>query len=230
VLRGVERLEIGNANVHDVRRHRSHHNAPIRPHNLDVDLVSELKFLAEGSTPSVFVFTMYEKLLNYAQGFERNEAFRKEMDIPYGKALLRLDPTSRCHAWWGSGKSPFKSYEHPSHSHSGWHPSEDHPVEHYLEVASAASKSNNIEEFLKGRKEVLDYFERYVYSMFFSRWNNEQAQTCDPLGTEHCIVLLLNKRKTIPANRAIPARYRRIYKAGKGSRRYILDDRKGLLL
>ena len=50
------------------------------------------------------------------------------------------------------GRSIFKSY----HKTGGEH----HPVEHYLEVASAASESNNVEEFLKARREVLDYLER----------------------------------------------------------------------
>jgi hypothetical protein len=35
-----------------------------------------------------------------------------------------------------------------------------HPVEHFLELASAATESNNVKEFLKARKEVLDYLER----------------------------------------------------------------------
>jgi hypothetical protein len=157
MLRGVEKLEIGTADIDDLSRYpdNTHTNNPIQPHDLDLDLVSEFKSLAEGNAPIAYVFKMYGRLLSYAQTFERNPTFREEMDAPYGDTRARFNPKNRgqfLDYHYRGGRSIFKSY----HKTGGEH----HPVEHYLEVASAASESNNVEEFLKAQREVLDYLER----------------------------------------------------------------------
>jgi hypothetical protein len=82
------------------------------------------------------------------------------MDAPYGDARARFIPENGgqfIDYHRHSDKSLFKCY----HKICGEH----HPVEHYLEVASAASEIHSMEEFLKARWEVLDYLERYVCSM-----------------------------------------------------------------
>jgi hypothetical protein len=155
LLRGVKRLEIGNADPQDLAQSQDTVNDPIRPHLLDLDLISELKSVSEGVTPIFYVFRMYGKLVSYAQAFERNATFREKMDATFDDALARLNPESREQSGrpvYNYSKSLFKSYNRMVSFY--------HPVERFLELASAATESNNVKEFLKARKEVLDYLER----------------------------------------------------------------------
>jgi hypothetical protein len=155
LLRGVKRLEIGNADPQDLAQSQDTFNDLIRPHLLDLDLISELKSVSEGVTPIFYVFRMYGKLVSYAQAFERNATFREKMDATFDDALARLNPESREQSGrpvYNYSKSLFKSYNRMVSFY--------HPVERFLELASAATESNNVKEFLKARKEVLDYLER----------------------------------------------------------------------
>jgi hypothetical protein len=155
LLRGVKKLEIGNADPEDLSKSQDTFNDPIRPHLLDLDLVSELESVAEEVTPIFYVFRMYGKLVSYAQAFERNATFREEMDASFHDALARLNPEIREQFGgrvYNYSKSLFKSQNRMDSLY--------HPVERFLELASAATESNSVKEFLKARKEVLDYLER----------------------------------------------------------------------
>jgi hypothetical protein len=155
LLRGVKKLEIRNADPEDLAQGQDTFNDPIQPHFVDLDLVSELKSVAEGVTPILYVFGMYSKLVSYAQAFERNATFREEMDAPFNESVARQNSETReglrrsVHSY---SKSLFKSHNRIDSMY--------HPVERFLERASAATESSNVKEFLKERKEVLDYLER----------------------------------------------------------------------
>lgn len=126
------------------------------------ELISNLKLIVEGNTPTELAFKMHGKLLKYAQAFERHEEFQKDMDLLFGVAgqtvrhrdamiLLRSQ-----HEEWlehtddnleNSSRNPYKLMPYY------------HPMEDALERATKASDYQNVASFKKWRKRVLDELE-----------------------------------------------------------------------
>jgi hypothetical protein len=118
---------------------------PLVSNNIPQELKVSLKTLVEGDTPIKYVFMMYEKLLEYAQAFERNPRFRSEMSPVWGLARRNRDEGGR-RGFAAREYNPFK--QHPLH-----------PVEMNLEMASIASEDNDADAFKQARSAVLEYLE-----------------------------------------------------------------------
>lgn len=116
--------------------------------NLDYDM-RHLTRLVTGCSPVVRVFLMHEKLLAYAQAFERYEPFKHDMDPKWGVARETL------REWddFPATQMPNQGLRNPFLLRP------KHPVEIGLMMASVASENDDVASFLIARKEVFLYLE-----------------------------------------------------------------------
>ena len=116
------------------------------PIHFDLGFLSaSMKLLVEGHSTCERVFLMHQRLVDYAQAFERYEPFRSGMQFSVGKTKkLRHDRQEE--PWNAPRDHPFKQ-------------TPLHPVEEGLEPASIASDANDLLEFQIQRKIVLEYLE-----------------------------------------------------------------------
>jgi hypothetical protein len=79
MLRNIHKLEFAAVKGDDIPSYNSLPSALASrpsPHSLDPELVTELKSLVKGKSKVVHVWKMYERLVTYAQAFERNPVFK----------------------------------------------------------------------------------------------------------------------------------------------------------
>ncbi|KAF4617086.1 hypothetical protein G7Y89_g15064 [Cudoniella acicularis] len=107
---------------------------------------AELKRIIEYDTPVDHVFEMYDKLLCYAQAFERHPRFRNDMaSIPCRRPAVITFGSRRPNV--------------PSTTLNPYQFECFHPVESNLHLAKEASNGNEISTFKNYRKEVLQFLE-----------------------------------------------------------------------
>jgi hypothetical protein len=143
MLRNIASLKIGEVERSDLP-FRDDPSQPLVSNNIPQELKASLKTLVEGDTPIKYVFMMYEKLLEYAQAFERHPRFKAEMSPVWG--LARRNRTQRERLVYSREHNPFKQVPF-------------HPVEMNLELASIASEANDADAFKQARSAVLEYLE-----------------------------------------------------------------------
>ncbi|KAH8767733.1 hypothetical protein F5882DRAFT_302853, partial [Hyaloscypha sp. PMI_1271] len=144
MLRNIASLKIGEVERSDLP-FRVDPSQPLVSNNIPQELKVSLKTLVEGDTPVKYVFMMYEKLLEYAQAFERHPRFKAEMSPVWG--LARRNRNQRA-------KLVYSSREHNPFKQDPFH-----PVEMNLELASIASEANDADAFKQARSAVLEYLE-----------------------------------------------------------------------
>ncbi|KAE9373634.1 hypothetical protein N431DRAFT_337959 [Stipitochalara longipes BDJ] len=155
MLRGIPNLEFGVVSGNDlplfdgVKMPKASHIEHI---HLGPLLEAKIKSLVQGDSKVIHLWKMYDKLVAYAQTFERNSDFKAAMKSEYGEARKRLDPprkapldSSRDYPWFRRGL--FKSGP------------VFHPVEDMLEHASFASEISDKKKFKAARQAVLEYLE-----------------------------------------------------------------------
>lgn len=101
----------------------------------------ELKCTIESDTPADRIVEMYEKLLDYAQSFERNEYIQERMTTAawrYRNGTYETQLTQNIllplNMYQRASINPFKTVI-------------PHPVEHGLQLAKYASDENDLEKF-----------------------------------------------------------------------------------
>jgi hypothetical protein len=110
------------------------------------DLGSDIKAITEGNGPVFRVCEMYCTLLTYAQTFERHDTFRDDMARQRSNPGVHLEQP-----WTGwSAQEPDELYSNPF---------SEHPVECVLRTAKATSDSNEIGEFQRHRRIILECLE-----------------------------------------------------------------------
>lgn len=144
MLRNIASLKIGEVEGSDLPSTYDP-SQPLVSNNIPQELKVSLRTLVAGNTPINYVFRMYEKLLEYAQAFERNPRFRAEMNPAWGAARRNRDERAR-RVFASREFNPFK--QEPFH-----------PVETNLEMASIASEDNDADAFKQARSAVLEYLE-----------------------------------------------------------------------
>ncbi|CZR65104.1 uncharacterized protein PAC_15004 [Phialocephala subalpina] len=126
------------------------HDSLVRPPELPWELISKLKCLVQHvedktPTPVVLVFKMYNRLLPYAQAFERNDNFRAAMEPWYGHVRkAQIEGWGLFQGGWVSdARSMFKSELAIG------------PVEYHLVQAASASEENNLAAFISSRYSII---------------------------------------------------------------------------
>jgi hypothetical protein len=151
VLRNVSKLEFGAVTGDDIPIYQNlwlRPFEPIAPYPLEPELEVELKTLVEGNSAVVHVWKMFERLVTYAQTFERNHIFKAEMKPAYGAAReSSARETLESFVDSRSVLSPFKQGQ------------VIHFVENMLEHASIESDVYHLEEFKATREKVLGFLE-----------------------------------------------------------------------
>lgn len=106
ILRNIENFELKIAEKMDLPRGhwcRRHRKRGGNAATLDLTKLRYLKGVLEGSSPVERVDKMFSGLVTYAQAFERNGAFKEEMNPGYGEAICRR----RCRAWRDAQRTLF---------------------------------------------------------------------------------------------------------------------------
>jgi hypothetical protein len=101
MLRNIYKLEFAAVEGDDIPTYNPPPDAlssTPSPLSLDPELVAELKSLVEGKSKVVHVWKTYERLVTYAQGFERNLVFKAAMKSGYGEARRRVDLRMTAHS------------------------------------------------------------------------------------------------------------------------------------
>jgi hypothetical protein len=168
ILRNIGRFTVEGARWTEVRcllpertESSDRRPTPAKPfHDIAPKLWMGLKALIEGNSPVKPMFLMFEKLIAYAQAFERNKVCRDEMRMPFGtrksarekhrsmlssgSTALGYDPEAYLDYWHGifdvtQSKSPF----------------ECSPIEEGLKLAQIASEENNVAAFRMQRGKLI---------------------------------------------------------------------------
>jgi len=158
ILRNLKSLTITQAWFDDLEvRDPASDISQVTPHEIPEDLIAQLRSDTRGSQPIVHVFKMYQRLVIYAQAFERNGIFRAEMDPEWGTAWIRqmfekrgrMNQNMRSHSLGAIfSKLSFFKWEGTLH-----------PVERNLELASISSATNDYDGFKIARRTVLHSLE-----------------------------------------------------------------------
>jgi hypothetical protein len=123
-----------------------------RFHDIAPKLWMGLKALMEGNSPVKPMFLMFEKLIAYAQAFERNKVCRDEMRMPFGtrKSAIEKHRSTLSSGLTSLGYAPEAYLDHwrgildVTQSNS---PFEYSPIEEGLKLAQIASEENNVAAF-----------------------------------------------------------------------------------
>ncbi|KAE8447264.1 hypothetical protein EG329_010958 [Mollisiaceae sp. DMI_Dod_QoI] len=118
----------------------------IEPYNIPEVFIQELTELVQGTSIPRLIFKMFECLLAYAQTFERNPYFQKQMRPEWGvrqQVLMR------------ENIRPHGDIVHNPYTHGPLH-----LVELGLKWASMAAERDDIDMFLQARNDTLEYLER----------------------------------------------------------------------
>ncbi|CZR65105.1 uncharacterized protein PAC_15005 [Phialocephala subalpina] len=147
LLRNVQHLEISQANMvpwshADSIRNDDGRSAPILPSQL----ISKIKTVVQGNSLPTHVFKKYDRIVPYAQAFERNKGFAARMKPDYF--------SFRTSDW-----SKFDNRGSRSYPNSPFKRGEIHPVENALEFAAFASEANDMALFKTSRQTVIDFLE-----------------------------------------------------------------------
>jgi hypothetical protein len=114
------------------------------PHHIAPKLKSDLMSSAQGVSPVVLVFKMYEKLASYARSFERCERFRKEMSVSYSDLVHGIS---------------YPRKDNDRRPEELLNPFTHHPIEGMLQTANRQSIDHEPDAFMKTRKDLLQYLE-----------------------------------------------------------------------
>jgi hypothetical protein len=89
LLRNVKEIKLGELPVNELSIYRpTERESSPSPHDFPASFLENMKSLVESSEPVKRVWKMYEKLLKYAQAFERNDRFRANMEPAWGAGAL----------------------------------------------------------------------------------------------------------------------------------------------
>ncbi|KAH6723735.1 hypothetical protein BKA61DRAFT_686504 [Leptodontidium sp. MPI-SDFR-AT-0119] len=155
LLRNIPRFQLGELEKVDVPD-TARSSVPVQSIAIRPEYREDLTRLVQGNSHSLRVFEIYEKLLAYAQSFERHRPFSVYMDSKWGRARDQhgarlLGPEDIWYRAYQKKFDPLKA--HPFKKFLR------HPVEMNLEIASLASEDNDLESFRSARKAVIQYLE-----------------------------------------------------------------------
>ncbi|KAF4625730.1 hypothetical protein G7Y89_g12437 [Cudoniella acicularis] len=146
IVRDVSKVSIGAdpcGKQYDGINHPNVHKY-MRLGTLSQERLEHYKSIIQGSSPANLTFKMHEKLVSYAQAFERHVAFKAAMDPPFHEIyLLHIALT----------------FENLKRQSSNPFIKNGHPVEVALIQASRSTLNDSEEEFLEARTAVLEYLE-----------------------------------------------------------------------
>ena len=122
---------------------------------IDQKYSQDLQVLVQGNSQAMRVFKMHERLLAYAQSFERHEPFKKAMEADWGEARHLRDMRQNFKELlpWDGLKCSTEYTKKSFNSHYL------HPVESNIEIADIASEDNDPIAFRAARKLVVEFLE-----------------------------------------------------------------------
>ncbi|KAE9373633.1 hypothetical protein N431DRAFT_465912 [Stipitochalara longipes BDJ] len=152
LFRNIRNIELGGLPLGEASTYLPPPDANIPCYDFQIPCMKSMKTLRESCKPIVRVWKMYQKLINYAQSFERNHQFKNNMKPIWGAGNHYIECQAQNRVWaWNRDLdeqmgNPFT--KHPVH-----------PVEAALLLGSIGSETNDIEKFLEARSSVLVYLE-----------------------------------------------------------------------
>jgi hypothetical protein len=158
LLRNISEIHLGEVPINELSTFRPVlRQSTSSPHDFPAHWLENMKALVKSDKPLACVWKMYQKLLNYAQSFERNDQFRENMEPIWGSgtcyAKRKVEGASWSWRTWNREMGGLNQSKNP------FFLSPAHPVEEGLLLGNVGSEKNDIELFLNARATVLGYLE-----------------------------------------------------------------------
>ncbi|KAH8767724.1 hypothetical protein F5882DRAFT_509874 [Hyaloscypha sp. PMI_1271] len=158
LLRNISEIHLGEMPIDELSAFRPVlHQSTSSPHDFPAQWLENMKALVKSDAPLACVWKMYQKLLNYAQSFERNDQFRENMEPIWGSGAWYAKRKAMGASWsWRTWNREWGGLNQPENP---FLLSPAHPVEEGLLLGNVGSEKNDIELFLNARATVLGYLE-----------------------------------------------------------------------
>jgi hypothetical protein len=158
LLRNISEIHLGELPINELSTFQpARPQSASSPHDFPTHWLENMKALVKSDKPLARVWEMYQKLLNYAQSFERNDQFRENMEPIWGSGTCYAKRKAKGASWsWRTWNREMGDLDQPENP---FFLSPAHPVEEGLLLGSFGSENNDIEPFLNARATVLGYLE-----------------------------------------------------------------------
>ncbi|KAH8790696.1 hypothetical protein BGZ57DRAFT_962174 [Hyaloscypha finlandica] len=158
LLRNISEIHLGELPIDELPAFRPMlPQSTTSPHDFPAHWLENMKALVKSDKPLARVWKMYQKLLNYAQSFERNHQFRENMKPVWSRGAWYAKCKAEDDSWsWRIWNRELEGLSQPENP---FFLSPAHPVEEGLLLGSVGSEENDIEPFLNARATVLGYLE-----------------------------------------------------------------------